>query len=318
MGLWITENKPNKMRAKMPKNAFFMSNDGDYIPVYKLSFTEKSKYDSDFCVNSQMLAKDEELKSIRKLVSELVLKHTAEPEVGLLNIQINGIREFSSASMPTRNLRTEPAMYLTLPIIPAFVDIFYKDDLKLLHSSSIPREFESDFSGYMSPNIEKLIEERVDDYMNCILHELARTYVACKDQGYTHDIAQTWGDIYKKIEKIPDLQAFDLSEYDRGGSKFSNTPYSTYDRAVSDNNIYLRERYRNLQENIPQNERTPEFYKMVRDRDERYIEFDNMMNELLVSLRETYKFPEDTSYSTNPTSVHNSGAITKVENQPGT
>lgn len=317
MGLWINENIP-KPKMKTPKNAFFMSNDGDYVPVYKLSFVEKNKDDSDFCINSRMLAKDEEPKNIRALVSKLVLNHTAEPEIGLLNITISGIQEYTSSGMPTRSYPNMPAMDLTLPIIPAFVNVFNDDDLQLLHRSPSSKDFECKFSRYKSPNIENLIEERVDDYMNCILHELARTYVACKDQGYTHDYNQTWGDIYKKIEKIPDLKPFDLSEYNRGGSRFGNTPYSTYDRIVSNNNLYLRERYRNLQENISQSERTPEFYNSVRARDERYIEFDNVMNELLVSLRKTYKFPENTNYSTNSTCIHNSGTLTKTESQPGT
>lgn len=317
MGLWINENIPTP-KMKAPKSSFFMSNDGDYVPVYKLSFVEKNKYDSDFCINSRMLAKDEELKSIKDLVSKLVLNHTAEPEIGLLNITISGIQEYRSPGMPPRTYPNMPAMNLTLPIIPAFVNVFNDNDLKLLNSTSGSKDLEYDFSRYESPNIEKFIEERVDDYMNCILHELARTYVACKDQGYTHDFDQTWGDIYKKIEKIPDLKPFDLSQYSRGGSKFGSTPYSTYDHTVVDNNVYVRERYRNLQENIPQSERTPDFYQSVRARDERYIEFDSVMNKLLVSLRKKYLFPEDTSYSTNSSSTHYSGTLTKTESQPGT
>ena len=171
-------------------------------------------------------------------------------------------------------------MSLTLPILPAFLDIKEPSDINLLANPNYLKIMKKKATNLKNGEFQALINNRTNEYVNYIQHELAGAYINC--------LLKNKPELASYIQNLPILSPFDISNFSnsKAGRVVYKTPQFLRYRTTIEGEPYFRQYYMGLQENVHESAKTPEFWNTVAKRDMEYIALDESMNATLAKITE--------------------------------
>ena len=171
-------------------------------------------------------------------------------------------------------------MSLTLPIMPAFLDVKDLDDINLLTDPNYLKIMKSKATSLRNGEFQTLITNRTNEYVNYIQHELAGAYINC--------MLNNKPELAAHIQNLPILNSFDISNFShsKAGRIVYKTPQFLRYRTTLNGEPYFRQYYMGLQENVQESAKTPEFWDTVAKRDMDYVTLDESMNATLAKITE--------------------------------
>ena len=173
-------------------------------------------------------------------------------------------------------------MSLTLPIMPAFLDVNDPAEISLIANPEYQQIMKSRARSLINGETKILIDSRTSEYLNYIQHELAGAYINC--------MLDDKESLAKSIQKLPIMKSFDLSKFKFSGAgrNVYKTPQFLKFKTEVDGEMQTRQYYMGLQENIPEANKDNEFWDKVTQRDIAYVTLDESMNQTLHILEQKY------------------------------
>ncbi len=171
---------------------------------------------------------------------------------------------------------------LSIPILPAFFDIKEESDVEIAASEDYQKLAKQRARSLNAGQINQLVDERTAQYINYIQHEFAAAYINC--------MMSKQRKIATQIHQLPIMKQFDLSKFSTSTtlkrtyktSQFIKHTEETFEEPVT------RVHYVGLQEKVPEQEKTPEFWKKVQERDIESLILDASMNYTIELLNKKY------------------------------
>ncbi len=187
-------------------------------------------------------------------------------------------------------------MSLTLPIAPAFLDIYDSAEIQKIASPEYLQAMKQKARTFKNGETKELIESRAAEYINYIQHELAGAYINCMLSGKES--------LAKCIQKLPIMRDFDLSTFNFSGAgkNIYKTPQFLKYKTEINGKSQTRQYYMGLQEIANETEKDNAFWDNVSKRDFAYITLDESMNQTLSTLEQ--KYGEIDFLNTNVSSNH--------------
>ncbi|MBP3581484.1 MAG: hypothetical protein J6J33_01880 [Clostridia bacterium] len=173
-------------------------------------------------------------------------------------------------------------MSLTLPIMPAFLDVVDPAEIELLANPNYMQLMKQRAKSLTNAETKTLIESRTNEYMNYIYHELAGAYISSCFKGKES--------VAKDIQNLPFMLKFDISNFNFSGAGrnvYKTPQFLKYKTEVA-GEPQIRNYYMRLQENIPDEKKDDNFWSTVTQRDIAYVTLDESMNHTLAMLEQQY------------------------------